>query len=111
MKIFYTCDDVEELVASGVDQIELGPGVSITDLAREMAEDHGIKLMSPGSTSVITTHTPPPARTFGDKPSGCQHGYTPPSQSETHNPSTKDNSEGMVGRLVNIVSRMADQGG
>lgn len=110
MKIFYTCDDVEKLVASGVDHIELGPGVTITDLAREMAEDHGIKLVSPESTIAITTYSPLPARSAGDKPSGCQHGYTTSSQSESVKPSTKNNSEGMVGRLVNIVSRMADQG-
>ena len=110
MKIFYTCDDVEELFASGVDRIELGPGVAITDLAREMAEDHGIVLVSPESTSVLATPSTP-ARTFGNKPAGCQHGYTAPSQSETQKASTKNNSEGMVGRLVNIVSRMADQGG
>lgn len=110
MKIFYTCDDVEELVASGVNRIELGPGVAITDLAREMAEDHGIKLVSPENTSVLVTPSTS-ASSFTDKPSGCQHEYTAPSQSDTQKASTKNDSDGKVGRLVNIVSRMADQGG
>ncbi len=110
MKIFYTCDDIEDLVASGVNQIELGPGVAITDLAREMAEDYGINLTFPKNTNAITAPAPP-SRILGDKPSGCQYGYTTPSQSEPVKTSSKNESEGMVGRLVNIVSRMADEGG
>ena len=111
MKIFYTCDDVEELVASGVNQIELGPGVAITDLAREMAEDYGIKLVLHNCQDGIEEGTPSPAviPVLGNKPSGCQHGYSPPA--EPTNRANRDESDGMVGRLVHIVSRIADQGG
>ena len=49
MRTFYTGSDIEDLAASGVRQLEVGPSVSLTDAARERAEELGIVLVTPGS--------------------------------------------------------------
>ena len=49
MRTFYTGSDIEDLAASGVKQLEVGPGVVLTDTAREQAEELGVALLIPGS--------------------------------------------------------------
>ena len=52
MRTFYTGNDIEDLVASGVRQLEVGAGVSLTDTARERAEELGVALVVPGAAPV-----------------------------------------------------------
>ena len=49
MRTFYTESDIEDLAASGVRQLEVGPGVVLTDTARQLAEELGIVLVVPGT--------------------------------------------------------------
>ena len=49
MRTFYTGSDIEDLVVSGVRQLEVGAGVALTDAAREMAEELGVALIVPGA--------------------------------------------------------------
>ena len=49
MRTFYTGNDIEDLAASGVKQLEIGSGVALTDMARERAEELGIALVIAGS--------------------------------------------------------------
>ena len=49
MRTFYTTNDIEDLVASGVRQLEMGPGVIVTGAAKQLAEQLGLALVTPGS--------------------------------------------------------------
>ena len=82
MRIFYTGSDIEDLAASGVQQLEVGPGVALTDAARELAEELGIALVTPGSAPAAKAGAPAAAAPSGAAkgsplpahPRGCQHG-------------------------------------
>jgi len=111
MRTFYTGSDIEDLATSGVRQLEVGPGVALTDAARQLAEELGIALVAPGATSASKATTPvAPAKseTLPAKPRGCQHG--PLSASSNHGKSTANGGH-MVDQLVEAVSAMKKQGG
>ena len=112
MRIFYTGSDIEDLAASGVKQLEVGPGVALTDAARERAEELGIALVTPGSAPARKAVALAAAAVKGGalpaRPRGCQHG-----------PLTAKGSQGdaaggggpMVEQLVDAVSALKKQGG
>ena len=111
MRTFYTGNDIEDLAASGVRQLEVGPGVVLTDAARQMAEELGIVLVAPGAAPTGKATLPmPPTRneTLPAKPRGCQHG--PLSASSSHVPGTA-NAGRLVDQLVEAVSALKKQGG
>ncbi len=87
MRIFYTVSDIEDLAASGVKQLEMGPGVMLTGAAKERAEELGVALVIPGRASANkalagkATAPAPTAQsgaakggTLPARPRGCQHG-------------------------------------
>ena len=108
MTIFYTSSDIEELASSGITRLELGDGVKITDVARELAEELGIELARPGTVSLAVPGQAgtPQTGSRWNKPKGCQHGPL-----AARPGSASDQRGGAVAELVNIVSRLADQGG
>jgi hypothetical protein len=118
MKIFYTASDIEELAARGITQLELGPGVAVTDVGRERAEELRIKLVTADAPQAAAK---PAAASAGApaaaKPRGCQHGPLPglgepvSSVAAAQAAGKPAGSDGVVGRLVNIVSKLADRGG
>lgn len=116
MKIFYTGSDIEELAASGVTRLEIGPAVQMTDVARELASELGIELVRAAGENIAA---PVPAAPAGQtsalplpaKPRGCQHGPLaaggpPPAAASTHNTSGQN---GVVNRLVNIMTQLTDR--
>jgi hypothetical protein len=86
MTIYYTAKDVEELASKGIQQIEVGPNVSLTDFARETAQQLDIKLVNAGAQAPSPATPGMPARQGGvtgvsdkyNKPAGCQHGPNSP---------------------------------
>jgi hypothetical protein len=111
MRTFYTVSDIEDLAASGIRQLEVGPGVALTDAARQQAEELGIVLVVPGSAPASKAATPvAPARseTLPGKPKGCQHG---PLSTGSSNGQTKKNGSPMMDQLVEAVSALKKQGG
>ena len=115
MRTFYTGTDIEDLAASGVRQLEVGPGVALTDAARERAEELGVALIVPGSKPAaaspstaaragVATGNALPAR-----PRGCQHGplATAPAQA-TGKPA---GTGAVVEQLVETVSALKKRGG
>jgi hypothetical protein len=114
-KIIYTGSDVEELVARGVKQLELGPGVSITDVGRELAEQYGIKLVRPADARPAGVGPVAASAASPARPRGCQHGPLSATAGASASPAAtappSGNAEGVVGRLVGIVSKLADRGG
>jgi hypothetical protein len=112
MRTFYTGSDIEDLAASGVRQLEVGPSVSLTDAARERAEELGITLVTPGSAptaKAVTSATPAKSVSLPSKPRGCQHGPMPVAK-VSH---SEDASGGgpVVDQLVKAVSALNKRGG
>ena len=111
MRTFYTGSDIEDLAASGVRQLEVGPGVALTDAARQLAEELGIALVVPGATPTSKATTPvAPAKTvtLPAKPRGCQHG---PLSTSSGNGRATANGGHVVDQLVKAVSALKKQGG
>ncbi len=105
MRVFYTGEDIEELAASGVRQLEIGPGVALTDVARQLAHELGIELVKAEVAQPVSA--PAPTGSLGAKPRGCQHG---PIQTLGDSAAADNDSSGsVVNRLVDAVSRMADR--
>jgi hypothetical protein len=111
MRTFYTVSDIEDLATSGVRQLEVGPGVALTDAARQQAEELGIALVLPGAapTSKATLPVAPAkSETLPGKPRGCQHGPLSASSSRAQ---TAANGGHVVDQLVEAVSALKKQGG
>ncbi len=111
MRTFYTESDIEDLLASGVRQLQIGPEVVLTDAARQLAEELGIVLVLPDAAPTSKATAPVPfARneTLSGKPRGCQHG--PLSVSSSHAPSNVNGGR-VVDQLVEAVSALKKQGG
>jgi len=111
MRTFYTGNDIEDLAARGVLQLETGPGVFLTDAARERAEELGIALIVPGSTptgKAATQVAPTQSKSLPNRPRGCQHG---PSLAQVSHKAATGNGSPMVDQLVNAVSALNKRGG
>jgi hypothetical protein len=112
MRTFYTGSDIEDLAASGVRQLEVGPSVFLTDAARERAEELGIVLVTAGSAPTAKAAIPAaPAKNVSlpSKPQGCQHGPMPVAK-VSHSEATAG-GEPVVDQLVKAVSALNKRGG
>jgi len=69
MNIYYTAKDIEELVAKGVHQLELGPNTSLTDFARETAEQLDLALID---KTKETGPVKPPISSINKQRGPCQ---------------------------------------
>jgi hypothetical protein len=107
MRTFYTESDIEDLLASGVRQLQIGPEVVLTDAARQMAEELGIILVAP--TSKVAAPTPfTRNETLPAKPRGCQHG---PFSTSSSRGQTSAKAGPVMDQLVEAVSALRKQGG
>jgi hypothetical protein len=131
MTIYYTAKDIEELAAKGVQQLQIGPGITLTDFARESAQQLGIELIDnrkqqassaqrPSAPSGAgTTRSAAPRSTAGDKyikPSGCMHSSsTPrPAGGQTTAPSAQKSGNvdpNTVNKLIDLVGKAIKRGG
>jgi hypothetical protein len=129
MNTYYTAKDIEEMAANGTQQLVLGPGVFLTDFARETARYLGIDLVkseaqSPPTAPPISTNSAPVISDRYNKPSGCQHGASPQSiarsqavapvnqalNAVTHNAAQSANSP-TVNRLIDLMGKVIKRGG
>jgi hypothetical protein len=111
MRTFYTGSDIEDLAASGIRQLEVGPGIVLTDAARQQAEELGVILVAPGAVSINQAAlpvTPAKSETLPGKPRGCQHG---PLSSGVNRGQSLANGGPVVDQLVEAVSALKKQGG
>jgi hypothetical protein len=111
MRIFYTGNDIEDLASSGVRQLEIGPGVALTDAARERAEELGIALVTAGTASASKAAMPfVPAKSeaLPSKPRGCQHG---PLSANANRGQSVASGGPVVDQLVEAVSALKKRGG
>jgi hypothetical protein len=114
MRTFYTGSDIEDMSARGVRQLAIGPGITLTDDARERAEELGIALIIPGNTPTAkptAPAAPAKAAALPSRPKGCQHGpmIEKPSQSEAV--VAKSTAGPVVEQLVEAVSALKRRGG
>jgi hypothetical protein len=127
MTIYYTAKDIEEMAARGVRQLELGPGITLTDFARETAKQLDIVLVKPDQKSAQTAASAPSpavprssaapvaAADKYNKPAGCQHSTsispitrfqaaTPPAEAPAGGDSTT------VNRLIDLMGKVIKRG-
>jgi hypothetical protein len=75
VKTYYSAQDIEALAAQGVRELVVDENTVLTDLARDMAAQVGIKLVAPGQPAAAgSAPAPKAAAPSGAKPKGCQHG-------------------------------------
>jgi hypothetical protein len=121
MNIYYTAKDIEDLVAKGVRQLEIGPNASLTDFARETAEQLDLELVV--LSSQADRAEPPravPAKEAGfsqtyNKPRGCQPNLIGSNAVRTQQPSLPLNSDDpgqstTVNRLVDMMGKIIKRG-
>ena len=121
MNIYYTAKDIEELVAKGIYVLELGPNSSLTDFARETAEQLDVTLIDAGQEpkapiqQAVTTPAPAARAAFSssyNKPRGCQGGSQPEASSGTRPAAASAGQAGSppVNRLVDLMGRIINRG-
>ena len=111
MRIFYTENDIEDMVARGVRQLEVGPGVILTDAARQHAEGMGLVLVKPDSApagNAVAPVAPAQGGVQPARPQGCQHGPVPAASSRVE---TAAGGGPVVDQLVAAVSALKKRGG
>ena len=115
MRIFYTGSDIEDLAANGIRQINVGPDITLTDAARERAEDLGIALVTPVNAPTSKTKelaVPAKVESLPSRPRGCQHGSLPSTLPSNGNQTKVVGGRGpVVDRLVEAVSALTKRGG
>ena len=77
MKTFYSAQDIESLAAQGVRELVVDEDTVLTDLARDMAVQLGVKLVAPGrlaAAGAAGARYAEAGAPSGGKPKGCQHG-------------------------------------
>ena len=97
VKTFYSAEEIEALVVRGQRELVVDEDTVLTQLARERAQELGLKLVRGPSAPV-------PARAgtaglpagLGAKPKGCQHGPVGRASS----------SDKVVGELVDLVKQL-----
>lgn len=120
MNIYYTAKDIEELANKGVEQLEIGPNVFLTDFAYETAEQLGINLVQPGESEqqakpALPTVSQTNSQGRYNKPRGCQHGshdrssVLPETTSKPAQPPTSESATS-VNRLVDIMGKIMKRG-
>jgi hypothetical protein len=112
MRTFYTESDIEDLAASGVRQLEVGPRVFLTDAARERAEELGVTLVIPGSAPTAKAAAPVVSAknvSLPSRPRGCQHGPLPVAKVSRNE--TAGGGGPVVDQLVKAVSALNKRGG
>jgi len=121
MNIYYTAKDIEEMAVKGIQQIELGPGVTLTDFARETAQQFNITLVD-GSQQTSQQAAQTSSNNISrinskyNKPKGCQHPSPSfPANNTTvvspSNSSTEGTNSNTVNRLIDLMGKVVKRGG
>jgi hypothetical protein len=121
MTIYYTAKDIEEMAAKGIRQIEVGPGITLTDFARETARQldialvTGVKQGAPAAVAATPGHSAGRSSKY-NKPSGCMHGSNslPAAPSKAAAPAKQSAGNGnsnMVNQLIDLMGNVMKRGG
>ena len=123
MNIYYTAKDIEDLAARGVQQLELGPHTSLTDFARETAEQLDVRIITrsddikaAASPAPVAESAPPvEIKSAYNKPRACQGEpavlIQPQEGSSEPAPATVNQAQATpVTRLVDMMGRIIKRG-
>ena len=80
MKTFYSAEDIEALAAQGIRELVADENTVLTDLARDLAAQVGIKLVSGARPAAVYAAPAAQGTLSGARPKGCQHGRHAPVQ-------------------------------
>lgn len=124
MKTFCSAEEIENLAAQGRKELVIDQNTVLTDMARHVAQQLGVKIVyksqpdgaASASAPVTAGLTRPASLRPGSKPKGCQH---PPLTSSPANaaPSSSQNgpaggsSGTVVDQLVGLVKRLGNTKG
>ncbi len=119
MNIYYTAKEIEDLAAKGVQKLEIGPGVTLTDFARDTAHQFGIALVATGKPQAAPAQPTAPSGRNSDrynKPAACKQAlnalpaaYSPALSSADRSAASGDSTT--VNRLIDLMSKITKRGG
>lgn len=123
MNTYYTAKDIEELAANGTKQLVLGPGVFLTDYARETAQQLGIALVRSENQAVVkkpeaSSPKAKPVSAKYNKPRGCQPALSsrPAQAAQTSTPSGQSNGSNgthnanTINKLIDLMGKVVKRG-
>lgn len=124
MKTFCSAEEIENLAAQGRKELVIDQNTVLTDMARHVAQQLGVKIVyksqPDGAVSASAPVTagltrPAPFRP-GSKPKGCQHPPLTSSPANTAPPSAPNSVAGgssgtVVDQLVGLVKRLGNTKG
>lgn len=123
MKTFCSAQEIEDLAAQGRQELVIDQNTVLTDMARHVAQQLGVKIVYKSQPVGIASGSAPTAASLtrstplrpGSKPKGCQHApLTSPSASATspaQNPAASGSSGTVVDQLVGLVKRLGNNKG
>ena len=124
VKTFYSAQEIEDLAAQGKKELVIDQNTVLTDMARHVAQQLGVKIVyksppaeaSAASAPVGVILTRPAPFRPGSKPKGCQHPplTSPPVSAAL--PSSPNGAAGgssgtVVDQLVGLVKRLGNNKG
>lgn len=124
MKTFCSAQEIEDLAAQGRKELVIDHNTVLTDMARHVAQQLGVKIVYKSQPAEAVSASAPVAPSLsrptpfrpGSKPKGCQH---PPLTSSPANaaPSSAQNSAAggssgtVVDQLVGLMKRLGNNKG
>jgi hypothetical protein len=113
VKTYYSAQDIEALAAQGVRELVIDENSVLTDLARDMAAQLGVKLVSPARPAAGSAPAPKAAAPSGAKPKGCQHGPLSgsPAVGAASAPTKSAGNSPVMDELVGAVRQLAGKQG
>jgi hypothetical protein len=120
VKKFLSTQDIEDLAAQGKTELVIDDDTVLTDLARHVAQQLGIALISRSRSAPPVSPVLPPAPMprgemagLGKRPKGCQHAPLVRTFSASQPPepaATPGGSNTVVDQLVGLVKRLGPRG-
>jgi len=110
MKTFYSAEDIETLASQGVRELMVDENTVLTSVARETAQQLGVKLVTAGQGKAGGAPSAAPAVT-PQKPRGCQHGPLGGNQDQADAPGrAPGGSSPVVDELIGAVKQLVKHG-
>lgn len=118
MKTFCSAQEIEDLAAQGRKELVIDQNTVLTDMARHVAQQLGVKIVHKAQPAGAAAVSAPAAASLarpaslrpGSKPKGCQHApltSPPASPAPSSSPSPASGGSGtVVDQLVGLVKRL-----
>lgn len=123
MKTFCSAQEIEDLAAQGRRELVIDQNTVLTDMARHVAQQLGVKIVYKSQPAGAASASVPAAASLtrptplrpGSRPKGCQHAplTSPPASatSPAQNPAASGGSGTVVDQLVGLVKRLGNNKG